>query len=269
LVYLCHNPRPPLSAIIKCFWYSEGFVGSHARERLLPSGESSIIFDLRQAPICIFDGISSSLLQAFPPAIFAGARTSCFVIETSAQERVLGIQFRPGGAFPVLGLPANEVAQDSFSLGDVWPRDAQRIRERVLDAAGPAAMFAILEQELTLRLQRGPALHRAVAFAVQRLAAGLRVGEVADEAGLSSRRLGDLFEQQTGLAPKAFQRVRRFQRVLQRMYRTQQEPSASLAADCGYFDQAHFIHDFRAFSGMTPSQYAVAATPHLNHVPIG
>jgi len=62
--------------------------------------------------------------------------------------------------------------------------------------------------------------------------------------------------------------VRRFQQALTTVHGTKQVDWTQVALDCGYYDQAHFIHDFQSFSGMTPSAYLAAATPHLNHVPL-
>jgi AraC-like DNA-binding protein len=63
--------------------------------------------------------------------------------------------------------------------------------------------------------------------------------------------------------------VRRFQHALQSIHRNGHIDWIETALDCGYYDQAHFIHDFQKFSGLTPSGYLELATPHLNHVPIG
>jgi len=272
MFYRRYTPPHPLSALVDCFWYSEGFEGTHQQERLLPNGESSIVIDLREAPIHIYGDDGGD--ESFEPAIFCGARTDCFIIDTCAQERVIGVQFRPGGAYPFLGMPASEVANATHSLENLWPGQAADLRDALLHAGNVATMFAILERILLRRLLDTARLHPAVAFAIRRLARpgdGVRVRDVADEAGLSSRRLSDLFEQQTGLAPKAFQRVRRFQRALRSLHTGHPEQRAqwaNLAAFCGYYDQAHFIHDFRRFSGMTPSDYITVATPHLNHVPL-
>jgi AraC-like DNA-binding protein len=62
--------------------------------------------------------------------------------------------------------------------------------------------------------------------------------------------------------------VRRFQQVLQAIHKGVEVDWVDLAADCGYFDQAHFIHDFKEFSGINPTTYLVQKTEHLNHVPI-
>jgi methylphosphotriester-DNA--protein-cysteine methyltransferase len=94
------------------------------------------------------------------------------------------------------------------------------------------------------------------------------VSGVIDRIGLSQRRLIDLFHDQVGLTPKAFCRVRRFQRVLETVHRKPGVDWAQVALDGGYYDQAHFIHDFQGFSGMTPATYLARATEHLNHVPI-
>jgi AraC-like DNA-binding protein len=282
------TPAPPLSAFVACLWYSEGFEGTHAQERLLPNGESGIVIDLREDglrgdasrgkmqrddQIRIYDAEKTGSFDTFSPAIFCGARTDCFVIDTSEQQRVIGIQFKAGGAFPFLGMPASEVSGGTFALDDLWPGQAALLREQLLFASDVVEMFSILEQTLLARLNHDSIVHPAVTCAVRNLARAstpIRVADLAERLGFSSRRLGDLFREQTGLAPKAFQRVRRFQHVLKAL-RTKplaQENWATLAAGCGYFDQAHFIHDFKSFSGMTPGEYLRVATPHLNHIPL-
>jgi AraC-like DNA-binding protein len=271
MLYRLYNPPPPLSAFVGCIWYSQGLQGTHARERLLPNGEAAIVFDLREEPVCIYDAQDAAKFEMHAPAIFCGARTDCFVIDTSRQERVIGIQFRPGGARPFLTMPADEVAEGTYSLEDVWPRSAVEVRERLLGAASVEAMFGILERALLTQMDLSLSLHPAVAYATGRLARpaeNLRVSDVAERTGLSMRRLGDLFRMQTGLSPKAFHQVRRFQRVLQLLRREREADFAALALGCGFYDQAHFVHEFRRFAGMTPGEYLRVATPHLNHVPL-
>jgi hypothetical protein len=125
--YCRYTPQPPLAAFVDCIWFSEGMQGAHALERLLPNGESCIVFDLREEPVRIYDAQDFARFESFAPAIFCGARTDCFVIETSQQERVIGIQFRPGGGFPFLNMPASEVANAAYSLDDVWPGESSSL----------------------------------------------------------------------------------------------------------------------------------------------
>ncbi len=85
---------------------------------------------------------------------------------------------------------------------------------------------------------------------------------------MSQRRFLDRFRGEVGIAPKLFARVQRFQAVIRKVHTLRDVDWAAIAVECGYFDQAHFIHDFRAFSGFTPAQYFQLKSEHRNHVPL-
>ena len=91
---------------------------------------------------------------------------------------------------------------------------------------------------------------------------------VTRQTGLSHRRFIEVFRDQVGLTPKVYWRLQRFRQVLQRVHRAPRVEWADLALECGYYDQAHFIRDFRAFSGLSPSAYLAQRGEHLNHVPL-
>jgi AraC-like DNA-binding protein len=193
------------------------------------------------------------------------------VIDTSQEERVFGIQFRPGGAFPFFRLPVSELKNIDVSLECLWKGAAGEMRERLLAASSVTSMFALAEEYLLAQLVTEPRLHPAVDFARQRFCQSPHlstVSSVLSSIGVGHHRFTQLFSRQVGLSPKAFCRVRRFQRVLQFVQRSRHVDWVEVALDCGYYDQPHFIHDFRAFSGLTPAQYVARATEHLNHVPM-
>ncbi len=128
----------------------------------------------------------------------------------------------------------------------------------------------MLETCLLEQLAKPLERHPAVSFGIQQLrGAGQSVAQVVDKAGFSQRRFIQLFDEQVGLTPKLFCRVSRFQRVVQIAHGAAQIDWADLALDCGYYDQAHFIHDFQSFAGITPGTYLQQRTQHLNHVPLG
>ena len=94
------------------------------------------------------------------------------------------------------------------------------------------------------------------------------IGEMIGKVGLSPRRFVQVFTEEVGVTPKLFCRIRRFQQVLRRIQKERRVEWVDVATDCGYYDQAHFIRDFRAFSGLNPSSYLVQRGEHLNHVPV-
>jgi AraC-like DNA-binding protein len=265
-----HIPSAPLSDFVRCFWYSEGSPESHAKERLMPKGEPTIVFNLREDAMRLYDANDLTRYESYRDAIISGAGTGCFVIDTVQEDRVFGIQFLPGGMFPFFRVPASEIANRSVDLSCLWGSAGSEFRERLLKAHDQNEMFGLAEHSLLRQLVRPLTLHPAVSFARNKFVKhhSVSVASVSDEIGLSQRRFIQVFEEQIGLTPKAFCRVQRFQRLLKRVHRAQDIEWVQVALGCGYYDQAHCIHDFREFSGMTPTQYIARATEHLNHVPV-
>jgi len=94
------------------------------------------------------------------------------------------------------------------------------------------------------------------------------MSKFGERLGLSQRRFIELFRTQVGLTPKAYCRVRRFHNLLRVVHPLREVDWSQVALDSGYHDQSHFIHEFREFSGFSPTQYWQRRIEHLNHVPI-
>jgi AraC-like DNA-binding protein len=268
--------RPPqsLAGLIECLWYWQGAPGPHLQERLLPTGEASLILNLREDTIAMYEDDGQT--SRYSNAVFAGPRSSCFTIDCNQQERVAGVQFRPGGVFPFIRMPVSEIEDASFAVEDVWGAEAASIvRERVLAASTPLATLQVLgrcmEERLRVSVERKNRPHEAVLYmagALNDCAKPARVQRVTERIGMSQRRVTQLFHEQVGVSPKTFHRVRRFQYALRQLRGRHEVDWADLAVACGYYDQAHLANDFRLLAGMTPGAYLAAATEHLNHVPL-
>jgi AraC-like DNA-binding protein len=253
-----HVPAPPLSDHVALFWAFDAYGGPHARERVLPTATSELVITLGNEPVC--------------PIVLSGAHSESFVIDVASRPALLGVHFKPGGAAAFLGMPADELRNSVVPLDVLWGADAGDLKERLLAATTWQARFSVLEQVLLARLGRGPQRHRAVAFALQAIEAAPHmqtVGHLTERVGLSARRFIELFAGEVGLTPKLYCRVQRFQRVLATIERDEEVDWPDVALACGYYDQAHFIHDFRAFSGINPTAYVRLRGPQRNHVPLG
>jgi AraC-like DNA-binding protein len=267
------KPKLPLGALVECLWYWEGAPTPHRQERLLPQAQAALILNLCDAPIAIYE--DGAAVRSYGTAVFSGARSNCFTIDCDQQERVVGVQFASAGACPFFRMPMSELEDASFDMTDLWGREAQWVRERVLAAPTPRAMLealaVCLEERLCLARRNVVPVHPAVVYMAGELdicdGPG-RVQAVTRKIGMSQRRVAQLFHEQVGVSPKTYHRVRRFQHTLQRLRGVRQVNWADLAVDCGYYDQAHLSHDFRQIAGMTPAAYLAAATEHLNHVPL-
>ncbi len=270
-MYARHTPAPPLSAFVECFWYWEGSGDTAARERLLPTGQGCIIVNLRNDAMRLYSAHDLHSYQSYGSAFWAGALSTPNIIDNHQKDRVFGIQFRSGGAFPFVKMPVDELANCALPLHSLWGHSAAELREQLLAAPSPDAMFRAAQNALLGQSVRSLGLHAAVAWALQCFQRPERIGSLADfsqRLGLSQRRFIELFRTQVGLTPKAYCRVRRFHNLLRVVHPLSEVDWSQVALDSGYHDQAHFIHEFREFSGFSPSQYWQRRIEHLNHVPI-
>jgi methylphosphotriester-DNA--protein-cysteine methyltransferase len=145
------------------------------------------------------------------------------------------------------------------------------IHEQLLAATTPEEKFQILEK--TLRMVSHGALSRDAACAsalaeLQRTPERLNIKGLAARIGLSQRQLLRHFDERVGLAPKTLARVFRFQRVVERLDKERRAHWADIAVDAGYYDQSHFVRDFRQFTGLNPSRYLLDRRDYGNYVPI-
>ena len=270
MLYLRHVPRAPLSQFVDLLWLYEGYSQPHAKERVLPSGEMQMVINLHEDRCRIYERDQPDRYQTFRGSILSGAHSEYVVIGTD-MPAVMGVHFRPGGAFPFLRMPAGELRDATVSLDTLWGSSAVDLRDRLLEAPTHQARFEILERVLLIELMRSCDGQQAVMFALRRIMAAPHVttiSSVSEQIGLTPKRFIQVFRDETGFTPKVFCRIRRFQQALDRMEGRRRVDWTSVALDSGYFDQAHFIHDFRAFSGINPSSYLAQQTPHRNHVPL-
>jgi AraC-like DNA-binding protein len=258
LQFSAYVPKAPLCDYVEILWIYEGYSVPHMQERLLPGGRMELVIGLDPD-----DRIGMGL---------TGVHSRFMVLDTSFTFSIIGAHFRAGGAFPFFDTPAGEFQDLGVSLEEVWGRFAKDVRDQLLQATNREARFRILERAL---LEKGKGRldrrHRAVEHALKmfgRHEFPVSVADVTEQTGLSARRFIEVFRDEVGLTPKLYSRIQRFQNAIHTLYTVEDPDLVDVAMSCGYFDQAHFIHDFREFSGLNPSAYLRQRTPHLNHVPI-
>jgi len=276
------KPPAPLGDFIHALYVFEGSAQPHAKERALPDGCAQLIFNLREDRTWVYDRNNLDSCRTFNGALIVGPQSEYCVIDPADLTSIAGIHFKPGGPSALLPVPIHELHNAHVPLDSLWGRFAGEVRERLLAVETPEQRLDVLESTLLVqallfeRRSRGLKRHPAVSFAIDRFvhgecSAGSRldaVAEVVGQTGFSSKHFIDIFRREVGLTPKLFCRVRRFQRVLESIAGGREIEWTEVALEAGYFDQAHFIHDFRAFSGINPSTYVQARPKYPGHVPI-
>jgi AraC-like DNA-binding protein len=250
-------PVRPLDTVVERLWLLTD-APPHCKERIAPSGTIDLVINLHENAVRIYDPAKPERCKRFSGAVVSGTHSGPFVIDTRELVSVMGVHFRPGGAFPFLGTPASELADTHVDLDALWGTSATELRERLCAAKTPVERFDLLEKTLMAHLFRPLERHYAVRFALDtfgRAEAGLAIRDVARDAGLSQRRFIEVFAREVGMSPKLFCRVRRFRQALEKVRHTAVPNWAQVAMDCGYYDQSHLIHDFRFFSNLSPTEY--------------
>jgi AraC-like DNA-binding protein len=243
-------PTPALTPWVACFWSIRGYGAGGLANRVLPDGCSDVIV-----------GIEND-----PRPVVVGTMRTAVLVPMAGPVDLFGVRFRPGGGFPFLDTPLNELTDRRLLLDELWGRSAEQL--------GDAFRSALLEQrvaraERALRDRLGRQGHawerdaelvaRAVSL-LRRARGGVGVRQVAAALGVGERRLERGFDRVVGLSPKTLGRVMRFREAVRQIERQGGSPSAqwaSVAFGAGYADQSHLIREFKALAGVTPARFAV------------
>jgi AraC-like DNA-binding protein len=242
------NPRPALLPFIQTFKVVE-FSAFH-RDVHLPEPGTVAAFSFRGG--CRLDDGRTA-----PRAAFTGVYETLRGHEHSEDHGVLLTTFSPTGATALLPPALGELAGTTTPLADVLgrPQEFERLHQQLAEAEDHGRRVRILEEFLLTRLcpsAPDPLVTAAVAW-LQRSTGSHRIGDLAKYIGLSQSALERRFRRTVGMSPKKFASLLRFRRAVRLRERGM---SLTVAAhDAGYFDQSHFISDFRRVTGSAPGAF--------------
>lgn len=259
------EPSAALKPFVSSLWHFEGTF-LHSKERILPDGNMQLLINLDEDELRSYRGEGYDVVQRIPGAGLCGAHCTHFAIDTREQRAIVGVNFTPGGAYPFFRDPAEALANEHVELAQLWGRDGQVLRERLLEVPSPRGRLQLLQRILIEQLVRPLTREPAIDLAVSCLQTGARIAAVSDQLGLSARRFARLFRRHVGLKPKRFARVQRFRWLIDSLELASSPDWAHVGLATGYFDQAHLIHDFREFAGLSPTQYRPRSPEDRSHV---
>lgn len=254
------RPAPALRPFIA--WYS-GYrqAGPPARHRGLPSPYLTLIFTLDE-PLTLAQHPDPRQPPGRYETLVGGLHATPALITHDGRQSGIQLMLNPLGAAALLHFPAGDLASIDLDGAQVLGPLAGQIQERVRTAPDWSARFAVLDELLASRLGGMTQLRPQTVGAWQQLLASggsVTVAELARDTGWSSRQLRNRFSAEIGLTPKAAARVIRFDRTRRLLQRQAAAgtlgPLADVAAECGYYDQAHLAREFRELAGCAPSTW--------------
>jgi AraC-like DNA-binding protein len=251
-------PSRPLAKYVKCFWFLEStLVESGGQERILPDGCTEIVINLAE-PFQQQNSDGSTERQ--PLAFVVGQMRRYLLIEPTGKAQIMGLRFWPGGVYPFLAFPQDQIADQVVALDSIWGRMADELRCRIAEAPSLEDAVRRIERVLVARLSKHRQDIDGVMNAVRLIRASggrVSVDYLSEQMGISLRMLDRRFNAIVGLPPKVLSRIVRFQRALKMLESRQDKPDwVEIALECGFYDQSHFIKEFKAISGKEPTSYS-------------
>lgn len=245
-------PSPALRPFVQWYWQieSRGRIATPRHEFMHADGSVGLVFNW---------GDTLELNSGrFPQAISLDT-----ISEKSKQLNLqgnvaaFGVLFQPGGAFPVLGVPMPELVGIEAVLAQASFRDLPELYEQLAERATLRERIGLVEGWLERQLGRArpqsPIIAPSLA-AINRANGQLVIPQLAQAVALGQRQLERLYQEQVGLSPKKMAQLRRV-RQARAALKQGCHSLTDIAYQCGFYDQAHFIREFKASTGLTPTAY--------------
>lgn len=255
-VYELRPPAPALRPYIENYWFVTHAQGEvvDIRVDVFVDARADLIFNF-EAPYTR-EVIGGSTVRIAGSNLDAQRLVPIRIVQSGA-VRIAGVRFRLGGVAPFVDRRLDEWTGLTPAPEAVFGASALEVEAALHDSADADAAARTLDSWFVSRLRADAALD-TIAHALASLSSSagrMTIGHLAAQVGTTTRNLQRLFARGIGLPPKMVGRVLRFQHALRALMADPGVPLGDVAADAGYFDQAHFVRDFRVFSGGVPRGY--------------
>lgn len=254
--YQTYPPDKELTPFVACYWRLEGiYEVSPQRQTIVPDGCMEMIFhygDLYRQ--YLEDG--SAIIQ--PRCFVIGQLTRPLEIEPTGRTDIFSVRFQHDGFLPFADTNIRTMENTAIALNHIFGEDGESLEQLMLQAITITDRINLVEKFLKSRLTDPNAVNRLVRSAVGVLLAvngHQHIGDYANQSGVDRRHLERQFARVIGLSPKQLGRTIRLHRALKTILESKYRSLTELAYENGYYDQAHFIKEFKEFTGMTPKDF--------------
>lgn len=255
--YKTYKPNPQLAKQVKLYWSIEDMVDGfqHERERIFPDGCIELIFNYSDR-WRKYDTETEFHIQE--PCFIHGQLKTFFELQALGKIGVFSARMHPAGLQPFIDFDVDTFTGNTLTIAQVWGKDGEALEKRMLACSTNEERVAVLEEFLLgkrkeYKIDNAPVEH--CVDAMIKSVGNIAVDELADELKISKRQLERRFTAAVGITPKLFARITRFQNMLQLIENKEFKNFTTIAYEGGFYDQAHFIKDFKDFTGLNPKQY--------------
>lgn len=255
--YLEFKPSGILAEYIQLIWIleSESPDETYPKERILPDGIIEMVFHYKDPFIThLANGDQIKQFQSF-----AISQMREFIeLESDGKMGFISIRFYPWGAYHFFSTPIKDFIDNCIDLADVYPQKYQSINKELALSSSDEEKVSIIESFLKSQLaihQKEDGITDNAIKLIRKSKGIVSIDEIADQLQISRKQLERKFVSSLGTTPKVFSRTCRFLSLCHNLKNYEGRNLSELTYECGYFDQSHFIKEFKAYSGFTPKEY--------------
>lgn len=250
------EPAQDLSTLVKCYWTLEApKEATPEKNTIVPDGCMKMIFHYG-APYRHYDKNGDS--ELLPRSFVIGQLTQPYEVEPTGATGTFFVCFHPNGFLPFASLPIKDMENTAVPLDKLFGEDGAVVAQQILTASSTAERITIIEAFLLRRLIDTEAYDRIVTSTVETILTAngqLSVNELSEKNKVSRRQLSRKFASDIGLSPKQLSKTIRLQATLKTLLANKATKLTDLAYENEFYDQAHFIKDFKEFTGLTPKEF--------------
>lgn len=255
--YKTYTPHSALAKYIKCYWSLECYdvPDIAAKDRIFPDGCFELVFHIGD----LFRKYNAGDSFEIQPRSFIHGQITAFMdIEATGKVEMFSVRFYPDGLKPFSAISLHEITGENIRIRDFWGQEGDVLEDQILHAATHEQRVVLWEQFLFAKLRQQPEPDRRITHCVHTIMqteGNITVEQLATELNIGKRQLERQFIANVGVSPKLLSRIIRFQHTLQLIEQKRFNSLTMVAYAGGFYDQAHFIKDFKAFTGLNPKQY--------------
>lgn len=266
-----HIPAYPLNLFVESFVYYKDYNPVHTLDRFLPDGNVNVVIDLTETPKYIYDNETLEEIQKCKNVWFSGIRNNYITIPSGRDSEMFIINFHKGRAHPFVKMPVNELTDYVVDGELILTNEILNMRDALLPLVYSNAKFIFAENYLLKHFGSKLIVNLFSDFAVSEILRNphqASIKSISNKVGFTQKHFIKIFKENVGLTPKSFLKIIRFQKAVNAIEQHQLPDWSSVAFESGFYDQAHFINDFKKFSGFTPNQFTRSKSDFTNYVAI-
>lgn len=255
--YQTFQPHSDLESLVSCYWTLEVPSESDAqRQRIIPDGTIEMAFILGD-DIKRYTSGDDFIIQ--PRAMVLGQTIEPFYIEPTGHVNTFAIRFYPYGFANFVSMPIKNLANKETPIELLFgAKTSNELKQKIIEATNSSERIEIIEKFLLDKLNKKTTIDNIVKTTIDALLAtngSVSISTILKEDLSKRRQLERNFKKQIGVSPKQLGKVIRLQTALKMLLNKKTENLTNIAYETAYFDQAHFIKDFKEFTGINPKEF--------------